>query len=807
MKQAKLMFMVLTGILLLASCDKKNSNSNLSNSQSTPISESTSKNKEVVYVVTFETNGGVMDTYQIEVKQGGKLTLPKDPIKENHTFIGWFYDRELTLPFDLNKTIESNLTLYAKYVSIDESIEIKTLNDLKNIELNKNYKLMNDIDCGGKELVSLGTYENPYSGHFYGNGYTIKNFTLAKSTYNGLFGYVTGIIEKLNINNHLIVNNDTTTYTGLIAAYVYGGKVISCSTSGSIVQNVDAKYLSSYVGGVVGRNEIGVIDKCYSNVDISNINTGYAYTGGVLAYNGGGDAMQAVIINSYAVDGILSTSSTTDYSAYTGGLVGFNFGTVKQSFTLGQKISAKSDEYQCFAGGVVGDNNGGKVTNLFSTSSVSITSDNASTFRGAVIGRNFKSSLDEGSGTMENCYAYQGQEVKVYTKEANRLSSRHEQVVTPSVSSDDLSLKDWYLNNLHFDNAFLIKNGYFPSLTSSFRKVNLSKPLGSEANPITITSSDDLLNIEYDKSYILKNDINLNGISIDPIGTYEKPYSGVFNGNGYKITNLVMNTNSTLGYTALFGYLNGSIKNLEVNSSINFDTTSSLPQYVSSLVAYSVKSYIANIDITTIIDANGKGVISGALVGYSQESIIENSSSNSTISIKTTNPSSYVGGAVGVLKGGKINQVSSSGTLKVDGENYSICGGLIGRNEGEVLSSYAISEITLTEAKIQKIAGGLIGANLKGKVKDSYSKAIINSTKSSELNLLGGLCGWNELAVENCYYHVNEEIKYSFGHSLLINDVTRVSLEDLKTLAASLNEYFYDESTKGYPCLIGEKEA
>ena len=60
------------------------------------------------------------------------------------------------------------------------SIPISTRAELEAIKdnLSGNYHLIADIDLGGAEWSPIGTYEEPYRGHFDGQGYAIRNLTI-----------------------------------------------------------------------------------------------------------------------------------------------------------------------------------------------------------------------------------------------------------------------------------------------------------------------------------------------------------------------------------------------------------------------------------------------------------------------------------------------------------------------------------------------------------------------------------------------------------------------------------------------------
>src|SRR5690606_17043139 len=66
------------------------------------------------YTVTFDSNGGTGVASQA-VLYGEKGAEPPAPTKKDHTFVGWFADIDLTVPFDFDTAITGDLTLYAKW--------------------------------------------------------------------------------------------------------------------------------------------------------------------------------------------------------------------------------------------------------------------------------------------------------------------------------------------------------------------------------------------------------------------------------------------------------------------------------------------------------------------------------------------------------------------------------------------------------------------------------------------------------------------------------------------------------------------
>ena len=66
------------------------------------------------YIVTFvENNGSEVPDQNVEC--GGKAVEPVAPIREGHTFAGWYEDESLFTPFDFNSPITGPITIYAKW--------------------------------------------------------------------------------------------------------------------------------------------------------------------------------------------------------------------------------------------------------------------------------------------------------------------------------------------------------------------------------------------------------------------------------------------------------------------------------------------------------------------------------------------------------------------------------------------------------------------------------------------------------------------------------------------------------------------
>ena len=111
-----------------------------------------------------------------------------------------------------NGTVESSHLIKLKLGSVPtitgtgsdyDPYQITTEDQLRLMSLyrDKSFVLNNDITITNN-WVPIGTKENPFTGHFNGNGYTIKNLHVEPSYKDaGLFGYVKAPKDGLNIKN------------------------------------------------------------------------------------------------------------------------------------------------------------------------------------------------------------------------------------------------------------------------------------------------------------------------------------------------------------------------------------------------------------------------------------------------------------------------------------------------------------------------------------------------------------------------------------------------------------------------------
>ena len=89
----------------------------------TPSHSDGGKEERKYYTISFESNGG-SNVDPITVRSGGRLSDLPNPNKGNAIFVGWYKDSSLQGESVSDEDVASgNLTLYAKYLEIEEIIE------------------------------------------------------------------------------------------------------------------------------------------------------------------------------------------------------------------------------------------------------------------------------------------------------------------------------------------------------------------------------------------------------------------------------------------------------------------------------------------------------------------------------------------------------------------------------------------------------------------------------------------------------------------------------------------------------------
>lgn len=218
-------------------------------------------------------------------------------------------------------------------IEVDYSnfIKVSTVDDLKNMDINQSYELDQDIDLNGQEWTPIGTFNMPFRGHFKGNGYTISNFTITENHlgYNGLFGYVEGDIENLNVINFDInITSEFLMNVGGLAGTSYGsitnvfvdGHIELSSTEGNVYAGLLVGNAHTSLQRLVIAKEFmpKIISNNFVTGQITVNESEIAYVGGLI-----GKAQNIEIHDNEVIDVDIELESKL--SGFVGGVVGHYF--------------------------------------------------------------------------------------------------------------------------------------------------------------------------------------------------------------------------------------------------------------------------------------------------------------------------------------------------------------------------------------------------------------------------------------------------------------------------------------------------
>ena len=204
--------------------------------------------------------------------------------------------------------------------------------------------------------------------------------------------------------------------------------------------------------------------------------------------------------------------------------------------------------------------------------------------------------------------------------------------------------------------------------------------------------------------YKLVADIDLSTIEWTPIGSEATPFTGVLDGNGYKIKNLTITT-TVSNITGLFGVSSGTIKNIileDVNINIDSITADSK---IAALVAYN-KGTLENIRALsgTVNIANHSGTLTsyvGGIVSYN-EGLLKTITNNLPVSGGTY--------AAGICAYDLSTTLAKAGTYLINNGSVlgkTAAGGIYGYSK-QLVFDYMKNSGSITATNY---AGGIVGVN------------------------------------------------------------------------------------------------
>lgn len=461
---------------------------------------------------------------------------------------------------------------------------------------------------------------------------------------------------------------------------------------------------------------------------------------GLFGYTrGGADIYNVGIVNSYiegknCVGGILGRNNNS----------GVN---IQHCFSEATVIGNEG------VGGIEGSTYGGKIINCYNAGSVT-----GSKFVGSIRGRNTNSSgaMDncfnvgevigrgtdniggirgDGNGTISNCYCISNQltDTAATTKTPEQFASGEVAYLLNNSVTDGKQV--WYQNidndktpddYPRFDGGTV----YYLEYKDTYSNTYSEKPAEPDAfdkdddGNLIIRTYDDLVKLseliisDYDvygsQNYILANNIKVSDDSewTQGIGSVEdnKPFNGTFNGKGYCIVGLNVNSPKYGGLFEIIGE-KGKVQDLFVydcDFKVSSDTSGGIAAINNGTIDHCISginltSGIVHINSDITIDAVAlnssiKGELSGGIAGE-----------NNGLITGSRNAAVVTGaqcGGVAAENNGKIYGCANS--VKIGASSSSVSGGLVGRNCGIIESSYNSGTVS---GNSEKTTGSIAGIN------------------------------------------------------------------------------------------------
>jgi len=179
--------------------------------------------------------------------------------------------------FKLNNDVYTNDSLNLSSLgkgTAEEPYKIATAEDLQRLVLSiglmksSNFYVLQTADIDMQDttfIVPIGTYTNGFEGHYDGGGHIIRNMNMLnyQGESIGLFNNISGVVERLGIENSTFRADEKTTHVGAFAGRLTaGGQLRNCYAKDCTIDN--NHYPKTVVGALVGEmTDNSGIKGCY----------------------------------------------------------------------------------------------------------------------------------------------------------------------------------------------------------------------------------------------------------------------------------------------------------------------------------------------------------------------------------------------------------------------------------------------------------------------------------------------------------------------------------------------------------------
>ena len=581
-----------------------------------------------------------------------------------------------------------------------------------------------------------------YTGTFDGAGHTISGLYInSDAKYVGLFGRIgtNGTVKNLTLADSYINSRSSgdCAYVGGICGYNYKGSITNCHNSGSVAYTGSGAENGNEVGGICGLNDGGITTCSNSGKVVSNGNTSNDNTSDVGGICGLNFWQQGGSIENCSNSGDVSVSGV---NAYSGGICGYNWSSITTCSNSGKVTGSTGSgsrnsvggvcgwNYAGFitncsnsgevsgnsVGGICGVNDGGSITNCSNSGDVSGSGD-SSTVSG-ICGWNYGVSITNcywlsgtagagiggGNGTNEKVESktddqYASGEVAWLLNGSSTNGPWRQNLTGTNIDKSPtldpthgvVGFSNGAYHNCTYDvNGFCTCGSYEAATQDDAGTYQISNAgqlywfaelvNGGQTTACAVLTTDITIN-----SNVLGDNGALNGDGSNftqwtPIGDVNNKYIGTFDGAGYSISGLYID--SDVKYAGLFGYIgtNGTVKNLALADS--YINSSSKYSYVGGICGVNYDGSITSCSNNGDVTGSGDSSTVGGICGWSNGSITTSSNSGAV------GGGSYVGGICG-RNWGSITTCSNSGA--VGGGSY--VGGICGQNWDSITNCYWLS--------------------------------------------------------------------------------------------------------------------
>ena len=245
------------------------------------------------------------------------------------------------------------------------------------------------------------------------------------------------------------------------------------------------------------------------------------------------------------------------------------------------------------------------------------------------------------------------------------------------------------------------------------------------------------------KTVYLMDDIDLSTVCSSTLGSWSpiSTFSGTFNGNYHVISNLYINTSSSM-WSGLFSSVSttGTVQNLIMQNAIVYST-----YYIGGAGASGTAAIVGNnsgkvincgvsgkVDARQTTSVSGdRIVIIGGIVG-NNNGTIQNCYNKAAISGLTHTSNNVnntrAGGIAGACSAGQVTNCYNTGTITITGARFYV-GGIVGCFHGTnhvIRNCYNSATVTINgSSSAKKKAGGIVGVNgdtsaYRGTISNSY---------------------------------------------------------------------------------------